>query len=264
VEAIAWHQSFKRVAGAVPRQIGAAKLAGLGMLVGLYFIMVASVQAGPVVPIQRPAFDSHGPLLAGMKDGQSLIKQMCKSAEVLRDYSLVFETVTFRKDHPISEKGKLFFKRPKLMRLEEIGNYNKGAVAVIGKDGKARAHAGGLIRFIVLTMSATDKQLNAANGDRMIDSDFISLSSLLKDRLKQGNVSRATAEPVVADGVKGKNYVLELFKPGAPELVLKRIYVDPETFLPVRWDDYDYPYPCCSTWWDVKTNVGLADELFVL
>jgi outer membrane lipoprotein-sorting protein len=231
----------------------------------IIFIAVVPANAGPGHSSATiVSFDSHGPFKDSMKDGQSLIGQMCRSAEALRDYSLIFETTTLKKGHSVSEKGKLYFKRPKLMRLEEIGDYNHGAVAVIGKDGKARAHAGGLIRFIVLSLNPTDKLLNAANGDRMIDSDFISLANLLRGRLKQGNGSRATAEPISVEAVKGKVYVLELFKPSAPEAVLKRIYIDPITYLPVRWDDYDYEYPCCSTWWDIKSNVGLSDELFSL
>ncbi len=30
----------------------------------------------------------------------------------------------------------------------------------------------------------------------------------------------------------------------------------------MRWDDYDYKDPCLSTWKDVKTNIGLSDDLF--
>jgi|GEM_PF-942886 len=38
------------------------------------------------------------------------------------------------------------------MRLEEIGDYKNGSVAVLGKDGKVRAHAGGMIKFVTVTM----------------------------------------------------------------------------------------------------------------
>lgn len=203
-------------------------------------------------------------MLENMVDGQDFINNMVRDAEALKSYSLIFETITFKKGKSISEKGKLYFKKPKLMRLEEIGDYNHGAVAVIGRDGKARAHAGGVIGFIVLSMSATDKQLNAANGDRMIDSDFASLANLLKERLKKGNAARVSAEPVFVEALREKAFVLELYKPAAPMAVLKRIYVDAGANLPLRWDDYDYTFPCSSTWWDVKRNVELQDKLFEL
>ena len=209
-------------------------------------------------------FKPVGPLSPRMKDGAALIHHMSRHAGALNDYSLIFETITFKEKETVSEKGRLYFKKPKLMRLEEIGEYKNGSVAVIGKDGKARAHAGGLVKFITLTMNADDKQLNAANGDRMLDSDFASLAGLLERRLQEGNLARATETPAAYEGVDGQTYVLELYRQDEPEKVLKRIYVDPISYLPVRWDDYDYKTPCSSTWSAVKTNPGLKDELFDL
>lgn len=209
-------------------------------------------------------FKPVGPLSPKMKDGAALIHQMHRHASALSDYSLIFETITFKEKETVSEKGRLYFKKPKLMRLEEIGEYKNGSVAVIGKDGKARAHAGGLVKFITLTMSADDKQLNAANGDRMLDSDFASLAALLERRLQEGNLARSTEVPAAYEGVEGQAYVLELYHQDNPEKVLKRIYVDPVSYLPVRWDDYDYKTPCSSTWSAVKVNPGLKDELFEL
>lgn len=207
-------------------------------------------------------FNSAGPLLTNMKDGAALIETMLQKAEALNDYSLVFETITYKNGQTIQEKGKLWFKKPKLMRLEEIGDYQRGSVAVIGKDGMARAHAGGLIKFVTLTLKPDDKQLDAANGDKMEDSDFISLAKILKHRLKQGNLARVSETPVTAGGVDRETLVLELYKAENPKLVLKRIYVDPKTALPVRWDDYDYATPCSSTWSDIKANINLSDDLF--
>jgi len=207
-------------------------------------------------------FNQAGPMLSSMKDGQALVSTMCSEAQKLNDYSLVFETITFKKGETISEKGNLYFKKPKLMRLEEIGDYKKGSVAVLGKDGKVRAHAGGMIKFVTLTLDPSDKQLDAANGDRMEDSDFVSLSNVLRDRLKQGQQARVSDKAVAAPGVSQPTLVLEIYKSSDPKTVLKRVFVDPKTSLPVRWDDYDYKDPCSSTWMNVKANTGISDDLF--
>lgn len=209
-------------------------------------------------------FTPHGQLVDEMKDGEAFIHNMHKEADLLQDYTLVFETKTFKKHETVVEGGKLYFKKPKLMRLEETGEFNKGSVAVIGKDGKARAHSGGVTSFLTVTMSPDDKMLNAANGDRMEDSDFVSLATSLKDHLKRGNQSRVTEKPIQVEGFLEPVFVLEVFHPSDPKLVTKRIYVDPKTHLPIRWDDYDYKDPCLSIWKNVKTNVGLSDDLFKL
>ncbi|MFX6182587.1 hypothetical protein ABTF56_19925, partial [Acinetobacter baumannii] len=84
---------------------------------------------------------------------------MHKHANQLTDYSLVFEMLVAKKNSVVNERGNLFYKKPGLMRLEETGQYQKGSVAVIGKDGRAKAHLGGMAKFITMSMSADDKQL---------------------------------------------------------------------------------------------------------
>ncbi|MBX9691937.1 MAG: hypothetical protein K2Z81_06095, partial [Cyanobacteria bacterium] len=209
-------------------------------------------------------FNSHGQLVESMKDGKTFIESMNRSAEELKDYTLIFETTIFKRRSTLIDKGKLSYKKPKMMRIEEIGEFNKGAVAVIGKDGKARAHGGGMTSFVTLTLSHDDKMLNAANGDKMEDSDFESLARLLKERLRQGYTSRVSEKPVTVKGVSEPTFVLELFRASEPEKIAKRVFVHPKSFLPVRWDDYDYKDPCLSKWTDVKTNIGLSDDLFKL
>lgn len=209
-------------------------------------------------------FNPHVQLIETMKDGEAFVNNMYREAERLNDYSLSFETKTFKKGATVVEAGNLYFKKPKLMRLEETGEFNRGAVAVIGKDGKARAHAGGLASVITVTMNPDDKMLDAANGDRMEDSDFASLARILLNRLKQGAAARVSDKPVAVAGIAEPTYVVEIFMPNEPKIVLKRIFVNPGTNLPVRWDDYDYKEPCLSVWRDVKTNIGLKDDLFKL
>lgn len=213
---------------------------------------------------QSMNFNSQGPLVEQMKDGASFIETMGKEVERLNDYSLLFETKSFKKNSSITDAGKLFFKKPKMMRVEETGEFNKGSIAVITKDGRARAKGGGLSGLVVLTLKPSDKMLDAANGDKMEDSDFASLVRILKERIKSGQSARVSEKPVAGTGVAEASYVLEVFKPSEPKVCLKRVWVHPTSYLPVRWDDYDYKDPCMSTWKSVKSNIGLSDELFKL
>jgi outer membrane lipoprotein-sorting protein len=232
---------------------------------GIYASMPAFAGA-PVSDAAKKSmnFNPEGQLVEQMKDGASFIETMYKEIERLNDYSLLFSTKSFKKDSSITDAGKLYFKKPKMMRVEETGEYNKGSVAVITKDGTARAKGGGLAGLVVLTLKPSDKMLDAANGDKMEDSDFASLVRILKERIKSGHATRVSEKPVTGTGVPEASYVLELFKPSEPKVCLKRVWVHPVSYLPVRWDDYDYKDPCMSTWKDVKTNVGLSDELFKL
>ncbi len=231
--------------------------------------LYASLPAFAGAPVSDAAkksmnFNPEGQLVEQMKDGASFIETMNKEIERLNDYSLLFSTKSFKKNSSITDAGRLYFKKPKMMRVEETGEYNNGSVAVITKEGTARAKGGGLAGLVVLTLKPSDKMLDAANGDKMEDSDFASLVRILKERIKSGHASRVSEKPVTGMGVPEAAYVLELFKPSEPKVCLKRVWVHPTSYLPVRWDDYDYKDPCMSTWKDVKTNVGLRDELFKL
>jgi len=210
------------------------------------------------------SFTAQGPLVESMKEGNAFIETMGKEIDRMNDYSLTFETKTFKRGSTITEAGRLFFKKPKMMRIEETGEYNKGSIAVIQKDGKARAKGGGITGLVVLTLRPDDKMLDAANGDKMEDSDLASLVRILKERLRSGQTARVSEKPVTSAGVSEPAYILELFKASDPKTCLKRVWVDPSTYLPLRWDDYDYAEPCLSTWKNVKANIGLSDDLFKL
>lgn len=236
-----------------------------GLLLALALTLANVTSAACAREVEN--FSPDGPVASNMQEsaGESAINNFTRTAEALDDYSLIFEAITFKKNHgTIEEKGKLFFKKPHLMRLEEIGDFQKGSIVVIGADGKAHARGGGLARFITLTLDPKDKQLNAANGDRMIDSDFASLAHTLAGRLGKGQKARGAAGSVTISGAKKAAEIVELYEQASPARVLKRIYFDPHSHLPLRWDDYDYAMPCSSTWSEVKLNPGLSADLFKL
>lgn len=222
--------------------------------------------AAPVSDAAKHAmnFNPQGPLVEPMTGGVDFIDTMAEKIDRLNDYSLLFETRTFKKGSTVIDAGKLFFKKPKMMRVEETGEFNRGSIAVIQKDGKARAKGGGIAGLVVLTLNPKDKMLDAANGDKMEDSDLASLSRILKERLRSGQSARVSQKPVSVTGVGEPAFILEIFKPSDPKACMKRIWVHPVTYLPLRWDDYDYKDPCLSTWKEVKSNVGLSDDLFKL
>jgi outer membrane lipoprotein-sorting protein len=101
------------------------------------------------------------------------------------------------------------------------------------------------------------------HGYPMVDSDFLSLASYLKNWLKEGVRSRATKETVAHEGASNKVRVLEMYRDSNPNQVLKRVFVDSDTFLPVEWHDFEGDtLKTKSSWSDVKTNTGLSDDLF--
>ncbi len=222
------------------------------------------VMATPAVTRPPANFSAAGPMFAGMTDGSSWIESMYQKAVDLKEYSCQFSITVFKKGSTVKEAGAFYFKQPRQMRSEENGEYHRGAVVVFRKDGTVRVHLGGALKFFTVTLQADDSRLLASNGYPMRESDFVSLVDFLKNWLVIGIKSRVTESPVTVEGVAKPVCVLEMYKPGDPHFVLKRVYLDPVSRLPVRWDDHDYAYPSLSRWKDVKANPGLPDSLFDL
>lgn len=218
---------------------------------------------GSSIGKQQSNFSPRGPLVEPMRDARALIEQMHERALTISDYSLDFEMTVFKKTGgTVFEKGNFYYKKPGLIRLEETGDYKNGAVAVIGADGKARGHYGGAMRFVKLTLAPNAPELHAANGYPLNSADFLSLTVYLKRLLSEGDKARVSEHAQLVDGLPQPSLVLEIFRPGEPNLVIKRIFINPANDLPLRWDDYDYPSQSITVWKNVKINCGLSSRLF--
>lgn len=195
-------------------------------------------------------------------DGAEMIQDMTSAANDLKAYTFTYEMTVFKGKKTIFEKGNFYFQKPRLLRVEEVGEYKKGAVAVIGKDGKIRGHLGGALSPFTVTLSENSDQLLSANGYPMVDSDYSSMCKVIQSFLKQGMKSRVSDRPVAVDGHPEKVYVLEIYK-GTD--LFKRSYVNSQSLLPVEWFDYvDGRLFARTVWKNLRITQNLSDDLFKL
>ena len=195
--------------------------------------------------------------------GNQLIEDMYLKARALKNYSFKFNMKAFKGSKVLVESGQFYYKNPDLIRLEEKGPYKKGAVAVLGKSGKVKAHLGGGLKFIVVELAPNSHLLKSANGHPMVESDFKSLTGYLKSYIKDGMVARSTRQPVPVKGIKEKVFILDIMK---RKKLWKRIAVNPRTSMPVQWWDYrdDGKLHSHATWSQFVSNRPLPDELFTI
>ncbi|HEY9870918.1 MAG TPA: hypothetical protein V6D08_17265 [Candidatus Obscuribacterales bacterium] len=206
-----------------------------------------------------------GPLMVEMKDGRDFIQNMVSAARRLGDYSFQSEMIVYKAKGQVREATNFYFKRPRLMRVEVTEGPKKGAVAVLRSDGKVRAHLGGAFKFFVVTLEPHASELNSANDYPMVDSDLISLAEFLDNWVKQGIRSRVSADSMTLDGTNRQVYVLEMYKDNDQGRVLKRVFVDANTLLPVEWYDYaNGQLWSKSVFKNIRPNIALNDKLFVL
>ncbi len=127
-------------------------------------------------------------------------------------------------------------------------------MAILGKNGKVRAHGGGGLRFFNVDLSPDSGYLLSANGWPMVKSDFISLAEAVKGYIADGD-SAKESEPRAVAGKSEKLVLFELFKGGPNGTLFKRAYFDPNTNLPVEWWDYvDGKLWAHSLWTNFKTT----------
>ncbi len=195
-----------------------------------------------------------------MIDGKAFVQDMLEAADRYNDYSFNYTMKVYKKSKPIVEEGVFTYKKPGLIRLEETGQYKKGAVAVLGPDGKVRAHLGGMLKSFVAELPADSGMLRSANGHPMVQSDFKSLAKALKEFSKDGVTTKVSKTPTTLEGKSESVYVLELYK----DKLWKKVHVNAKTKLPAEWWDYSDSGKLWSyaTWNSVKANQGVADNFF--
>jgi outer membrane lipoprotein-sorting protein len=197
-------------------------------------------------------------------DGAEFIKALVQTTITLKSYSFKYHMKAFKGSKVIDEQGNFYFKQPRLMRVEETGDFRRGSVAVLNKEGKLRGHMGGPLKFVVVTLNPDSSQAKSANNYPVIDSDLLSLNRYLEGMLKRGFKSRVTAQPTIYSAHPQPAFVLELYKEkNGATIVEKRIIIDKETNLPVEWQDYsDGKLYSISYWSDMHPNIELSDKLF--
>ncbi len=199
------------------------------------------------------------------EDGMDFLKEMAEAANALHTYSFQSEQIVFKDKKSIQEKVNFFFKKPKLIRAEEVGDYKKGSVAVLLKNGSVRGHLGGLLSKINATLDAHSDWVVGANGYPLVDSDFYSMAQVMVNFVKEGKKSLVTGSAVKVTGQPKPVYVVELYEDNTKKQLLKRAYIDPENLLPLEWFDYkDSKLFAHTVWRNLHLNTELNDSLFQL
>jgi len=203
-----------------------------------------------------------------MKDGRDFVQNMSKTAEGANDYTFRCVINTFRDGKVIKEEGIFYYKRPSMMKMEVTEGAKKGAVAVLGTDGKVRGHLGGMLKIFSGTIGKDSDLLKSANGFSMMNSDYETLLRDLQRQISQGSTCLVTPAPVSVAHTGEKVYVLEVYKQvdnDKEKDLTQRVFIDQKTGLPEQWNLYKQDQLFSSTdWRDVKLNIGLSNEVFSL
>ncbi len=202
-----------------------------------------------------------------VQNGSALIDNMLAAASALSVYSADYKMKVYKDRQILNEEGTFYFSKPKLLRMEVKQGARKGSVALLAKDGKVHGHLGGLMKYFNGTVPIDSDMAKAINGFPMADTDFYSLASYLKNMLKQGDLSLCSIEAKQTDKTNEPALILDVYSSIKPskKLLLKRIYVNSKTYLPVYWEDYiDGKIWSEAKWQNIHANLKLSENFFRL
>jgi outer membrane lipoprotein-sorting protein len=194
-------------------------------------------------------------------EGGAFINQMITSASALNNYSSDYKMVVHKRNGLETESGKFFYRQPHLLRGEILAGAKRGSIVILCADGKVRGRAGGILSWFTGTLSPDSSMLRCINGFPFVDTDFNSLANYLKHKmLDKGDKSLVTNQPVQTANTASPAFVLDMYN---GDVVLKRVYVDPKSNLPVYWEDYqDGKLYAQSFWSNLKVNQTFTDRFF--
>jgi outer membrane lipoprotein-sorting protein len=206
---------------------------------------------------------SHAAQASETKDGAGTVDKWLSSAQALQDYSFNFSMTVFKKSGQVTEAGLLFFKEPRLLRIEIKKGPKAGSVAVLQSDGKVRGHMGGALKLFSATLSPDSSMLKSENGWPMVKSDYVSLAEAVESYIRQDKcVAKVSDSPATVDGHAD---VYDWTLNHADGTLFKRALFNAQTGQPVEWWDYvDGKLFAHSVWTDFKYNQALTDKQFTL
>ncbi len=232
------------------------------ILLALISIFALATSSLAISSIASPPVGAES-LNMQMKDARGYLDQLIESASQLNDYTFDSELLTYKSAKPSQSKGKMFYKKHDLVRVEVTDNsYKAGSVVVRRKDGVVRAQGGINLLYMKMTLQEDSRMLRLPNGYQVLRSDIHSLLSDVKRELAEKQFSvRVTTTTTQVAGQKA--FVVE--EVGPQDTLAKRIYVSADYNVPILWEIYQQGKLFSSVKFQhFQPNVGLQDELFNL
>ena len=198
-------------------------------------------------------------------DFQSYFVRLSRQFEQLRDYQCFYESTSAKGERTETFLYKLFFSKPKSVRMEIIRGRSKGTILLLDPvRNKVRLRIGsGLLASLVLTMSPDNKRVVDLNGHGLDHADWgwfldqhrerldLFESTSLEDEMVDGRAARVF-ELVSKDAVRTRSIGRE------------RIWIDPEWDVVVRYQVFDPKGNLiqAAVFSRIVLNPGLNKDLF--
>jgi outer membrane lipoprotein-sorting protein len=189
---------------------------------------------------------------------QALLLRLKSQFSKIRTYRCTMKLESFGDGYKVQHQL-LWYKNPGYVRITQIGPFRKGAVVVIRPEGSIRAHLGGLLSFVTISLHPDDPRLLGVTGDPAQTADYGSIIQAALDA--EQTVKRFTIGKGLKDGQP--TIILESVMDGP--ITLYRMIIDPGRMVIIGLERYKQArLISCVSWEGIEVNVDLPNDLFTL
>lgn len=198
----------------------------------------------------------------GELSAKAIIGEMQAKYSQMTDYQCILETYETTGEKTTRDTMGLYFKKPKLIRMEIFKGTHKDSEAIY-RDNKVRGHKGGFFGFVWMTLKADEKMAKSIRGNRMDESDWGAIVNTALQYLEKGEVKLLGQEK----RDDRQTYLMEMAPKDSEiheSITKERIWVDVENKIPIKYTQYEAKdeLVLSKTYRDMEIDVGLKEELF--
>lgn len=190
---------------------------------------------------------------------RTIISNLDRTFSGVNDYTCFADAHYKKGDEKEDKVYKIYFKKPALVRVEVLEG-DGGTVAVLTKEGKVKAHRGGFLAWLVLSLELDNPLVTTIRGHTLRQSHFGYMIERMKGAITNEAV-RVSGTQIV-DGVK--TYVMETpYGPPRDGITRDMVFVDPSTWRIKKIRSFEGGREVIKvTYSDVVINPGLDEGLF--
>lgn len=180
-----------------------------------------------------------------------------RDISTIRTYRCSMRIESFEKNPSAVQDQLFWYKAPGFMRIQQRGPFRKGAVVVIRPDGTIRAHPGGVLSFVRVSLRPDDPRLVGVTGDSALTADYGSIVQAALDA--EPTVRSASVRRDLRDGKPV--LVVDSFCEGP--VTLYRLVVDATRPAILELERYQGSRLLSRvTWQDIVIDEDVPEDLF--
>jgi hypothetical protein len=190
-----------------------------------------------------------------------LLRRAEERFQALKDYECLLESETRSGKRREAGVYRLWLKRPHMFRLRVLKGKHRGSEVAEDAGGTVRGHEGGLLKPIVVRLSATDRRLRSIRGVPVTEMDWGSFYRKCRERCARPGARVQVTAPASADAP----YELTVSYTEAQQPMREVYRIDPQRWVLLEGDVFEGETRVDHVrFYEIKLDTGVRDGWFKL